>query len=41
MESRSNDLAGRRVLVIEDESLVMMLLEDSLGEVGCEIVGKA
>ena len=41
MESRSNNLAGRRVLVIEDESLVMMLLEDSLGEVGCEIVGKA
>ena len=27
--------------MIEDESLVMMLLEDSLGEVGCEIVGKA
>jgi len=35
------DLAGCRVLVIEDEALVMMLLEDTLTEVGCEVVGRA
>jgi CheY-like chemotaxis protein len=38
---RDSDLAGCRVLVIEDESLVMMLLEDSLVEAGCEIAGRA
>jgi CheY-like chemotaxis protein len=36
-----NDLSGRRVLVIEDESLVMMLLEDTLSEIGCEVAGMA
>ena len=41
MEAPSNDLAGRRVLVIEDESLVMMLLEDTLAEIGCEVAGLA
>ncbi|WP_371260789.1 response regulator [Bradyrhizobium sp. Cp5.3] len=35
------DLAGQRVLVIEDEALVMMLLEDSLLDAGCEIAGVA
>jgi CheY-like chemotaxis protein len=34
-------LNGQRVLVIEDESLVMMLLEDTLTEIGCEIAGMA
>lgn len=34
-------LVGRRVLVIEDESLVSMLLEDTLAEIGCEIAGLA
>ncbi|WP_245329211.1 response regulator [Bradyrhizobium centrolobii] len=34
-------LAGLRVLVIEDEALVMMLLEDTLAEAGCEIAGVA
>ncbi|WP_339032585.1 response regulator [Bradyrhizobium symbiodeficiens] len=35
------DLAGQRVFVVEDESLVMMLLEDSLVDAGCEIAGMA
>lgn len=36
-----NRLAGQRVLVIEDESLVTMLLEDALAEIGCEVAGLA
>ncbi len=35
------DLAGQRVLVVEDEALVMMLLEDTLVDAGCEIAGVA
>jgi CheY-like chemotaxis protein len=31
----------RRVLVIEDEVIVGMLLEDMLGELGCEVVAVA
>lgn len=33
--------SGRRVLVVEDESLVAMLLETILSDMGCEIVGPA
>jgi CheY-like chemotaxis protein len=33
------DLTGRRVLVVEDEALVAMLLEDMLGDLGCEVLG--
>ncbi|HEY1750923.1 MAG TPA: response regulator [Caulobacteraceae bacterium] len=33
--------APRRVLVVEDESLVAMLLEDVLGDLGCEVIGPA
>lgn len=32
-------LQGRRVLVIEDESLVAMLLETILDDMGCSVVG--
>ena len=32
-------LVGRRVLVIEDESLVAMLLETILEDMGCEVIG--
>ena len=32
-------LQGRRVLVIEDESLVAMLLETILDDMGCAVVG--
>ncbi|HEX5464137.1 MAG TPA: response regulator [Burkholderiales bacterium] len=31
--------SGLRVLLVEDESVVAMLLEDILGELGCEVVG--
>lgn len=35
------NLSGRRILVVEDETLVSMLLEDALHEAGAEIVGPA
>ena len=34
-------LEGRRILVVEDEMLVSMLIEDILLDLGCEIVGPA
>ena len=34
-------LAGLRVLVVEDETLVAMLLEDMLGDMGCEVAATA
>jgi DNA-binding NtrC family response regulator len=40
-DASKDDLTGRRVLVIEDESMVAMLLEDTLTDMGCEIVGMA
>ncbi len=33
--------AGLRVLVLEDEPIVAMMLEDMLIELGCEVVGPA
>ena len=39
--SGERDLAGRRVLVIEDEAMVTMLLEDTLADIGCEVAGLA
>lgn len=41
METCGSDLAGRRVLVIEDEALIAMLLEDQLGELGCAVAAVA
>jgi CheY-like chemotaxis protein len=38
-ESSRTSLAGLKVLVVEDEALVSMLLEDMLSDLGCEIVG--
>jgi DNA-binding response OmpR family regulator len=35
------DLQGRRVLIVEDEALIGMLLEDGLLEAGAEVVGPA
>lgn len=32
-------LAGRRIFVVEDEMMIAMLIEDMLGELGCETVG--
>ncbi|WP_328702356.1 response regulator [Belnapia arida] len=37
----SRDLAGRRVLVVEDEALVAMLVGDSLQEAGATVIGPA
>lgn len=34
-------LAGRRVLLVEDEMIVCMMLEDMLAALGCEVVGPA
>jgi CheY-like chemotaxis protein len=34
-------LAGTRVLVVEDEALISMMLEDFLTEIGCEVVATA
>jgi CheY-like chemotaxis protein len=41
MESDECDLVGRRVLVVEDESMVTMLIQDMLADMGCEVVGSA
>jgi CheY-like chemotaxis protein len=37
----NGSLFGRRVLVIEDEMIVAMLLEDMLADLGCMVVGPA
>lgn len=34
-------LAQKRVLVVEDESVVSMMIEDYLEELGCEVAGAA
>jgi DNA-binding response OmpR family regulator len=34
-------LTGRRILLVEDEAIVSMVLEDMLTELGCEVVGPA
>jgi two-component SAPR family response regulator len=34
-----NDVTGLRVLVLEDEAILTMLLEDMLAELGCAIIG--
>jgi CheY-like chemotaxis protein len=37
----NNVLSGRRILLVEDEMCVAMLLEDMLVDLGCEVVGVA
>src|SRR5690606_30707009 len=39
--SLARGLAGKRVLIVEDEPLIAMTLADYLGEAGCEVVGPA
>jgi len=39
--SKPIDLNGLRVLVVEDEMMVSMLIEDMLGDMGCVVVGPA
>ena len=34
-------LSGRRVLVVEDEMMVLIMIEDMLAELGCESVAAA
>ena len=34
-------LVGRRVLVVEDEMMIAMLVEDMLADLGCAVVGPA
>lgn len=36
-----SDLAGLRVLIVEDEAILSIFLEDVLTEAGCEIVATA
>jgi DNA-binding response OmpR family regulator len=38
---RAGALAGKRVLVVEDEMLLALDLEEGLREAGCEVVGPA
>lgn len=33
-----SDLRGRRVLVVEDESRIAMLIRDTLEDLGCEVI---
>ena len=39
--SNPDTFAGLRVLVVEDEMMVSMLIEDMLGDLGCTVVGPA
>lgn len=34
-------LKGTRVLVVEDDALVCMMIEDFLGDLGCEVIATA
>jgi len=34
-------LSGLRVLVVEDEAIIALMVEDLLGDMGCEVVGPA
>jgi CheY-like chemotaxis protein len=34
-------LAGKRIFVAEDEAMVLMLFEDTLADIGCELAGTA
>ena len=39
--SPSVDFKGRRVLIVEDEVMVAMLIEDMLTDLGCVVAGSA
>jgi CheY-like chemotaxis protein len=39
MGGAHSTLAGLRILVVEDEVLIAMLIEEMLQELGCEVVG--
>jgi CheY-like chemotaxis protein len=35
------DLSGRRILIVEDEALIALMMEDMLRDLGCEVIGIA
>ena len=37
MEQRSKNLAGLHILVVEDETMIAMMLEDMLVDLGCSV----
>jgi DNA-binding response OmpR family regulator len=39
--SAMTSLAGRRVLIVEDEYMIAIMLEDMLAELGCVVAGVA
>jgi len=39
MTAQTSPLAGLRILVVDDEPLVAMMIEDLLADFGCEVVG--
>ena len=39
MTAGGKDLAGAKVLVLEDETLVSMMVEDMLADLACEVIG--
>ena len=41
MNENLQELSGVRVLVVEDEFAVLLLVEDMLSELGCELAGTA
>lgn len=41
MTEAGGDIRGCKVFIVEDDAMLMMLLEDLLGEMGCEIAGTA
>ena len=41
MQDAGSELVGRRIFVIEDDSMVSMLLEELLSDIGCKLAGTA
>jgi DNA-binding response OmpR family regulator len=37
----TEELNGKRILIVEDEAAISLLLEDMLSDFGCEVVGPA
>jgi CheY-like chemotaxis protein len=37
----SREIRGKRILLVEDELMIRMLLEDMLGELGCTVAAEA
>jgi CheY-like chemotaxis protein len=37
--AKTTPLFGRRILIVEDEALVSMVIEEALRDLGCDIVG--